>query len=112
MAKVSAPIETTNYLGDNSRKCPYFLLKLSNYFTVPDVTNEQMDEFLAEICRAPLITCEKEQLLLKAVKEKGADCHEVKQFEQANMRFQASLVVQNQHQGLSLEELIETGTSR
>ena len=91
--KVGAPIETTNYLGDNSRKCPFFSLKLSNYFTLSDMTNEQMDELLAEISRAQLITCEEERLLLKAVKEKGADCDEVKQLEQANMRFGVSLVV-------------------
>ena len=71
-----------------------------------------MNELLAEICRSPLITCKEDRLLLKTVKEEVADCDEVKQFEQANMPFQASLVVQHQHQGLSLEELIETGTSR
>ena len=37
-----------------------------------------MDELQAEIGRAPLITCEEERLLLKAVKEKGADSDEVK----------------------------------
>ena len=52
-----------------------------------------MDELLAEISRAQLITCEEERLLLEAVKEKGADCDEVKQLEQANMRFGVSLVV-------------------
>ena len=52
-----------------------------------------MDELLAEISRAQLITCEEERLLLKAVKEKGADCDEVKQLEKANMRFGVSLVV-------------------
>lgn len=47
-----------------------------------------------------------------AVEEKGADYDEVKPFEQANMPFEVSLVVQYQHRGLSLGELIETGTSR
>ena len=48
-----------------------------------------MNELLAEICRSPLITC-KEERLLRAVKEKGADYDEVKQFEQANMPFEVS----------------------
>jgi len=45
------------------------------------MTNEQIDEMLAEIGRAPLITSEEEHVLLKAVKEKGADCDEMKQLE-------------------------------
>ena len=71
-----------------------------------------MDELLAEICRSPLITCKEDRLLLKTVKEEGADYDEVKPFEQANMPFKVSRVVQYQHRRLSLENLIETGTSR
>ena len=74
-----------------------------------DITNEQIDELLAEIGRAPLITSEEEHVLLKAVKEKGADCDEMKQLEKSNMRFVVSLVNQYQHRGLTLEELIEAG---
>ena len=33
------------------------------------MTNEQIDELLAEIGRAPLITSEEERVLLKAVKQ-------------------------------------------
>lgn len=73
------------------------------------MTNEQMDELLDEIGRAPLITSEEEQVLLKAVKEKGTDCDEMKRLEAANMRFVVSLVNQYQHRGLTLEELIEAG---
>ena len=73
------------------------------------MTNEQIDELLAEIGRAPLITSEEEQVLLKAVKEKGRDCDEMKQLEAANMRFVVSLANQYQHRGLILEELIEVG---
>ena len=73
------------------------------------MTNEQIDELLAEIGRAPLITSEEEHVLLKAVKEKGRDCDEMKQLEAANMRFVVSLANQYQHRGLSLEELIEVG---
>lgn len=73
------------------------------------MTNEQIDELLAEIGRAPLLTSEEERSLLKAVKEKGADCDEMKQLEKNNMRFVVSLVNQYQHRGLALEELIEAG---
>ena len=73
------------------------------------MTNEQIDELLAEIGRAPLITSEEERMLLKAVKEKGRDCGEMKRLEAANMRFVVSLINQYQHRGLSLEELIEVG---
>lgn len=71
------------------------------------MTNEQIDELLAEIGRAPLTTCEEERMLLKAVKEKGTNCDEMKQLEKANMRFIVSLSNQFQHRGLTLEELIE-----
>ena len=74
-----------------------------------DMTNEQIDELLVEIGRAPLITSEEERMLLKAVKEKGRDCGEMKRLEAANMRFVVSLANQYQHCGLSLEELIEVG---
>ena len=73
------------------------------------MTNEQIDELLAEIGRAPFLTREEDQVLLKAVKEKGADCDEMKRLEQANMRFVVSLVSQYQHRGLTLEELIAVG---
>lgn len=73
------------------------------------MTNEQIDELLAEIGRAPLITSEEERMLLKAVKEKGTDCDEMKRLEAANMRFVVSIANLYQHCGLSLKELIEVG---
>jgi len=73
------------------------------------MTNEQIDELLAEIGRAPLITSEEERMLLKAVKEKDCDCGEMKRLEAANMRFVVSLANQYQHRGLTLEELIVAG---
>ena len=73
------------------------------------MTNEQLDELLAEIGRAPMISSEEERVLIKAVKEKGTDCDELKRLEAANMRFIVSLANQYQHRGLSLEKLIEVG---
>ena len=73
------------------------------------MTNEQLNEILAEIGQAPLITSEEERMLLQAVKEKGSHCDEMKRLEAANMRFVVSLVNQYQHHGLTLEELIEAG---
>ena len=71
------------------------------------MTNEQIDELLAEIGRTPLMTADEQRKLLKAVKEKGRDSSEMKRLEAANMRFVVSLANQYQHRGLSLEELIE-----
>ena len=71
------------------------------------MTNEQIDELLAEIGRAPFLTREEERALLKAVNEKGPDCTEMEQLQQANMRIIVSLAAQFQHRGLPLEELIE-----
>ncbi len=67
------------------------------------MTNEQIDELLAEIGRAPLLIREEELALLKAVKEKGTDCIDMTQLEKANMRFVVSLVSQYQNRGLTLE---------
>lgn len=73
------------------------------------MTNEQINELLTEIGRAPFLTREEELALLKAVKEKGADCGEMKQLKKANMRYIVSLISQYQNRGLTLEELIEAG---
>ena len=75
------------------------------------MTNEQIDELLAEIGHAPLLTVDEERELLRNVKENGTDCDEMKRLEQANMKFVVSVIAQYQHRGLSLEELIETATT-
>ena len=73
------------------------------------MTNEQIDDLLIEICRAPFLARDEELALLKAVKEQGIDCDEMKQLEKANMRFVVSLIKQYLHRGLTIEELIEAG---
>ena len=70
---------------------------------------ENLDEFLQEIGRAPLLSIEEELALLKAVREKGLDCDEKEQLCQSSMRFVVALAAQYQHRGLKLEELIPIG---
>ena len=70
---------------------------------------ENLDEFLQEIGRAPLLSIEEELALLKAVREKGLDCDEKEQLCQSSMRFVVALAAQYQHRGLKLEELISVG---
>ena len=74
------------------------------------MNKQSLEELLVEIGRSSLLTLEEELALLKVVQEKGTDCDEMKQLEEANMRFIVSVAAQYQRQGLTLEELIEAGT--
>ena len=67
---------------------------------------ENLDKFLQEIGRAPLLSADQELELLKAIREKGFDCDEMEQLSQSNMRFVVALAAQYQNRGLKLEELI------
>lgn len=70
---------------------------------------ENLEEFVKEISREKLLTCEEEMSLIKTVQEKGPDCEEAEQLVKANLRFVVSLVRQYQNRGLSVEELISIG---
>ena len=70
---------------------------------------ENLDKFLQELGRAPLLSADQELELLKAIREKGSDCEEMEQLCQSNMRFVVALAAQYQHCGLALEELITIG---
>jgi len=70
---------------------------------------ENLDKFLQELGRAPLLSADQELELLKAIREKGSDCEEMEQLCQSNMRFVVALAAQYQNRGLKLEELISIG---
>lgn len=71
------------------------------------ITN--LDKFMQKIGREPLLSKEEELQLLKAVKEKGADCEELEKLENANLRFVVSLARQYMNRGLDIRELITIG---
>ena len=70
---------------------------------------ENLEEFLKEISREKLLSCEEELSLIKAVQEKGLECEEAERLVKANLRIVVSLVKQYQNRGLSVEELISIG---
>ena len=69
-----------------------------------------IDEYLMEIGREPLLSADEERAVLKAVQEKGLDCEEMKRLEKANARFVVSLSKQYVRKGLTFWELIDVGT--
>ena len=71
------------------------------------ITN--LDKFMQKICREDLLSAEEEQRLLKAVHEKGTDCHELEKLVNANLRFVVSLARQYMNRGLDIRELIPIG---
>ena len=70
---------------------------------------KNIDELLVEIGRAPLLSEEEEQALIKAIQEQGPECEEMEKLIGPNMRLVVSVANQYQNKGLSLEELIEAG---
>ena len=71
--------------------------------------NKELEEYLIEIHKTPLLSIEEEIELSKAVQQKGADCDEMKKLVKCNERFVMSVARQYQNRGLSIEELIKAG---
>lgn len=71
-----------------------------------------IDEFLVEIGRAPLLSDEEERGLIKAIQKLGSECKEMEKLVESNRRFVVSVAAQYRNQGLSFEELIVAGTER
>ena len=68
-----------------------------------------LDEFMIKIGQEKLLSIEEELQLLKAVKEKGADCEELEKLVNCNLRFAVGLSIQYQDRGLDIRELIPIG---
>ena len=68
-----------------------------------------LDEFMIKIHQEKLLSIEEELQLLKAVKEKGADCEELEKLVNANLRFVVSLARQYMDRGFDIKELIPIG---
>ena len=68
-----------------------------------------LEKYLIEIGKTPLLSIDEEMELLKAVQQKGTDCDEMKKLTKHNERFVLSVARQYQNKGLSLEELLKAG---
>ena len=71
--------------------------------------NKELEKYLIEIGKAPLLSVEEEIELAKAIQQKGVDCDEMKKLVKCNERFVLSVARQYQNRGLSIEELIKAG---
>ena len=71
--------------------------------------NKELEKYLIEIGKTPVLSIEEEIELAKAVQQKGADCDEMKKLTKHNERFVLSVARQYQNKGLSLEELLKAG---
>ena len=70
---------------------------------------KELEKYLIEMFKTPLLSIEEEIELSKAIQQKGADCDEMKKLVKCNERFVLSVARQYQNRGLSLEELLKAG---
>ena len=71
--------------------------------------NKELEKYLIEMFKTPLLSIEEEIELSKAIQQKGADCDEMKKLVKCNERFVLSVARQYQNRGLSIEELLKAG---
>ena len=71
--------------------------------------NNELEKYLIEIGKTPLLSIEEEIELSKAVQQKGADCDELKKLTKHNELLVLSVARLYQNKGLSLEELLKAG---
>ena len=71
--------------------------------------NKELEKYLIEISKTPLLSTDEEMELLKAVQQKGTGCDEMTKLTKHNERFVLSIARQYQHKGLTLEELLVAG---
>ena len=71
--------------------------------------NKDLEKYLIEIGKAPLLSVEEEIELAKVIQQKGVNCDEMKKLVKCNERFVLSVARQYQNRGLSIEELIKAG---
>ncbi|RYZ20412.1 MAG: RNA polymerase sigma factor RpoD/SigA [Chitinophagaceae bacterium] len=69
--------------------------------------SDQLDRYLLDISKLPLVGMEEEVLLAKAIR--GGDEAALQRLVQANLRFVVSVAKQYQHRGLGLSDLINEG---
>ena len=78
--------------------------------SITNRSSEALDKYLVEIGRAPLISIDEEIELAQKIKKGGRDGERAKEkLVTANLRFVVSVAKQDQHQGLSLTDLIDEG---
>ena len=70
---------------------------------------KDLEKYLIEMFKTPLLSVEEEIELAKAIQQKGVDCDEMKKLVKCNERFVLSVARQYQNRGLSIEELIKAG---
>lgn len=85
-------------------------LKISKSITSRN--SESLDKYLVEIGRIPMVSLDEEIELAQKIRKGGPEGERAKdRLVAANLRFVVSVAKQYQHQGLSLTDLIDEGTS-
>ena len=78
--------------------------------SITNRNSEALDKYLVEIGRAPMVSIDEEIELAQIIKKGGRAAERAKnRLVEANLRFVVSVAKQYQHQGLTLNDLIDEG---